>query len=101
MPLPSVIWPRKIHAETSARIRAARVIHWIASGAALVVLCVSIIGFSFVATWAPPPNYFENLEAGSAPAQIPPTYIEPIETLLLALLIAAIGRGVRYILADE
>lgn len=102
MALPSVIWPRKAHAETTVRIRAARVIHWIASAVALVVLCISIIGFSAVLTWAPPPsNYFDRFDVPPKPVPVPPSVVPPIETLLLALLIAAAGRGIRYILADE
>lgn len=102
MALPSVIWPRKAHAETTVRIRAARVIHWIASGVALVVLCISILGFSYVARWTPlPSNYFDRFDAFPQPMPVPPTAAEPIGVLLLALLIAAAGRGIRYILADE
>lgn len=69
------LWPQKQHAETTALIRLGRVLHWItvAPAALLVVWSVSSIGSE--SDWY-------------APA-------------LTAILPLMLGRGLRYILANE
>jgi hypothetical protein len=78
--LPNWIWPRQLNASNSAVVRLGRVLHWVA----LVLSAPSVI-FAFGVMFTP--DSFRFYITGAF--------------VLIALVCASIGRGVRYILSNE
>lgn len=69
------LWPQKQHTETTALIRLGRVLHWVSIGLGAFIIFIGIFGFN---------SQSDGLFFAS-----------------FGLVVALIGRGLRYVLADE
>jgi hypothetical protein len=79
---PRWLWPRTRHEHTTPAIRAGRVLHWALAAMALIPLAFGIL---VGRTMDREPDAWATLAIGAAGAG----------------LLAMLGRGIRYILADE
>lgn len=98
----SLLWPTRLKAETTVLVRLGRVLHWLSIALAVVVGLLGI----FARGQRAPCNPFGQHLPGAIVCPPPPTWLEEWGTPILfafaaGLLVALIGRTLRYVLAGE
>jgi hypothetical protein len=88
MQKPKWFWPRELRGETTALVRLGRALHWFTVVVALIELgSALVIGFDSILSERTPADSYFGMAA--------------LVGSVIALIIALLGRGARYILADE